>query len=249
MRVFLINLDKDVVKFASMDSQLTQMGVAYERIPGVLGKNLSPLEIRRSFNSFRWWCAIGRAVSAAEIGCALSHYKIYQRMVDENITVACILEDDVVIDSRFQDQIKNLEKFLGQSEVVCSPIPRVVLLSNQMGIKFQNNTDDFVVRKSSSGMCTDGYCLNKAAAKALLKANLPICVPCDTWGRWVRSRTIELYHALPSVVRQNQERFGSSTSANRQAVAEMPVMRWLAHKGKRVIGRSIDFALSCIVKR
>lgn len=47
------------------------------------------------------------ALSDGEIGCAVSHKNIYQKMVDENINDALILEDDVVVDNTLQSFIKN----------------------------------------------------------------------------------------------------------------------------------------------
>ena len=76
MKVFVINLDKDKDRMASIDAQLKGLGVQYERISGVYAKNLPGQERKCFVNNFRWWCAVGRPISPAEIGCAMSHYGI-----------------------------------------------------------------------------------------------------------------------------------------------------------------------------
>ena len=238
MRLFVINLDNDVTKMNSMDVQLTYMDVPYERVPAIYGKALSTLERKRVLSQFRWWCATGRPVMDAEIGCALSHFSIYQRMIDENISVACILEDDITVSPKFKECVARVESLWDVTK------PQVVLLSDHT--KMYGNvpeTDSFELRKSLNGMCTDGYCLTKEAAKVLLKQNLPLITPCDTWGRWVKQGVIELFHALPSTCKQNQLDFGSSTSEGRVYTMSLPLHKWLFHKSKRVVGKVIDFVL------
>jgi GR25 family glycosyltransferase involved in LPS biosynthesis len=70
MKVFLINMDKDTERLARMKIRLK--GKEYERITGV------PHE-------------------TGYIGCALSHHKCWQRIIDDNLEMALILEDDAII--------------------------------------------------------------------------------------------------------------------------------------------------------
>ncbi len=244
MKTFVINLDKEKARMASIDAQLSQLGVVYERISAVYGKELPLQERNQAVNKFRWWCAMGRPVVNAEIGCALSHFKIYTRMVEENIPYACILEDDIKLSPKFKESVAQVESRLDVTK------PQVVLLSDhtrQYGGVLE--ADSFELRKSINGTCADGYCLTQEAAKVLLKQNLPLLVPCDTWGRWVKKGVIELFHALPSVCQQVQEQFGSSTSEGRFNVAEFSRSKWMFHKSKRLIGKTIDFVLQKVTKR
>lgn len=91
---------------------------------------------------------------------------------------------------------------------------------------------------------------NLFAAKALLKENLPICVPCDHWGRWVKSGVIKLYLTIPSVCTQDWTGFESnmSDSANIQKVSDLPFFMCMMHNLKRLIGKSIDKFLCAVGK-
>ena len=51
-------------------------------------------------------------MTKGEIGCALSHLKIYQKTVDEDIPYALILEDDTLFDTEFPKYLNDLEIFL-----------------------------------------------------------------------------------------------------------------------------------------
>ena len=237
LKTFVINLEKDTERMASIDRQLRQLGLVYERISAAYGKDLSVGERREVFSAFRWWCAMGRPVAPAEIGCALSHYNIYRRMTeDESLQYCCILEDDIALSQAFNSTLKEVERWIDPMK------PQVVILNDH-----QNAYGGLSVgiHRSPGGTCTDGYVLTRVAARNLLDANLPIIVPCDTWGRWVRQGRIELYHAVPAVVRQMQDVFGSMTSENRSDVSKLPLPKRILHKAKRAVGKTLDM---CLVK-
>ncbi len=238
MKVFLVNLDRDKERLASIDRQLKTIVIDYERVSAVYGKDLSVAERRATFNPFRWWCAMGRPVAPAEIGCALSHYNIYRRMVaDENLAYCGILEDDVALSPEFKMTLEEVGRWIDPSK------PQVVILNDHQN-KYRTLPPGIHLSRYG-GSCTDGYVLTRMAARNLLDANLPIIVPCDTWGRWVRQGRIELYHAVPAVVRQKQEVFGSTTSEQRVDVSRLSFPKRVLHKAKRAIGKSLDF---CLVK-
>ncbi len=242
MKIFIVNLDKDKARLASADGQLRRLNIQYERVSAVYGKDLSVAERRIVFNSFRWWCAMGRLVAPAEIGCALSHYKIYRQMAeDEQMPCCCILEDDIALSPQFNSTLQSVERWLDPTR------PQVIILNDH-----QNNYGTLppgIHRSRYGGSCTDGYVLTRLAARNLLEANLPIIVPCDTWGRWVRQGRIELYHAVPAVVRQMQEIFGSTTSERRVDVSRLSFPKRFLHKAKRVLGKSLDLCLMKVTGR
>lgn len=199
MKVFLVNLDRNPERLAAADRQLRQCGVDYERMPAVDGKLLSKEEQNAAVDGFRLWCSQGRKLRPGEIGCAMSHYSIYRRMIKEELDVACILEDDVILDQKFKTVLDQVRSWIDiEKRQVC-------LLSNHTG-----KGGEGIVR-SAGDQYTEGYVLTRGAAIALLSANWPMQVPCDHWHRWVRRKDIELYHAFPSVCTQDQSRYLSNT--------------------------------------
>lgn len=233
MKVYVVNLDRSKDRLASVDSQLRRLGVAYERVSAVDARAMTEKERARAVNRFRWWCAVGRRVEPAEVGCALSHKGIYERMSGgEHV---CILEDDVIIKDTFPMQLEEVEKAIDSAK------PQVYLLSNR-----KNRFHGAGIVRSAYGFCTDGYVITKAAADAILAVNTPLKVPCDHWGRWVKQGVIELYHVLPESISQDRETFGSSTQADMKYVKDFPIGRWILHKAKRLVGFHIDkILLSC----
>lgn len=247
MNVFLINLDKEKDRLAAADAQLKQLGVKYERIPAVYGKNLPQAVQDKAVDRFRWWCVVGRPCRPGEIGCALSHYSIYRRVVaNGGREPVCILEDDVLLDSGFKDVLE----YVG-ANIDCNR-PQVVLLSNHCKKKHSNqstisarNAPAVRIVKSRSDMCTEGYVITPLAAKALLKANMPMKCPCDWWGRWRRYGIIELYHAFPTVCSQERRKYSSGISSTKGlVVANLPFYGLVVHKSKRIVGLFLDRILS-----
>ncbi|MBQ6008362.1 MAG: glycosyltransferase family 25 protein [Kiritimatiellae bacterium] len=241
LKTFVINLERDTERMVSIDCQLRKLGLAYERVSAVYGKDMSVEERREVFSAFRWWCAMGRPVAPAEIGCALSHYKIYRQMVeDEKLPYCCILEDDIALSPQFNSTLRGVERWI-------DPMKSQVVILNDHQNAYGGLSAG--IHSSPGGTCTDGYVLTRVAARNLLEANLPIIVPCDTWGRWVRQGRIELYHAVPAVVRQMQDVFGSMTSENRTDVSKLPLFKRILHKAKRAVGKTLDMCLMKITGR
>lgn len=232
MRVFVINLDKDGEKLSFMDGQLRKLGIPYTRIPGVYGKGLDDETRQRTVDVFRWWCAIGRPIVPAEIGVALSHASIYRDIQQDE--AVCIFEDDVFVGDDFPKRLSEVEKSVDVAK------PQVYLFSDHQ--RHFSGRDGIV--RDNDGICADGYVITKKAADWVLDNNFPMKVPCDHWFRWAKMGGIELFHALPASVRQNQARFGTSTQANADDVSKYPPLKWCLHKAKRVVGKTIDLCLT-----
>ena len=243
MKIFLINLDKNIDRMELSKKQLDAMGVDYERVSAVYGKELSFDERRRAVNRFRCWCAHTLRMRDGEIGCALSHYGIYRRMIDENIPYACILEDDNFYCKGFVAILKYIESKINLD------LPEVILLSN--GSAKAPKSKEFVIEECIYDSGTYAYVLTNIAARNLLLENYPMHVPCDEWRRWVRRGAIRLYHAFPTVVMQMNYAMrlkGESNIYYKSDVADdnmiivvrLPVLKRFFFKAKRAIGLSID---------
>ena len=233
MKVYLINLDKDDDRLAAADAQLKRLGVAYERVSAIYAKKLPQKELDGAVDKFRWWCAMGRPVMIGEIGCAMSHYSICRKMIEP----VCVLEDDVILDERFPEVLDFVARKIDPTR------PQVVLLSNHTR-HLPNLPNLPSIQTSKFDMYMEGYVLTPLAAQALLKANWPMQTPCDHWGRWARRGLIELYHAFPTVCRQDQTQYVSGTvSKGCFRVSELSLPRYFFHKSKRIIGKIIDKSL------
>lgn len=204
MKVFLVNLIHKQDRYLHMAGELRRCGVEYERIPAVYGKDLAETELARSFSAFHSYCACGRKLTLGEIGCALSHLSVYRRMIEENIAVATVLEDDILLEECFNERCID----------ICSRMdlgkPQVVVLS---AYKFDGGNEIGIVRNKWA-MCTDGYIITLPAAKKIYRHNFPVVTVADDWHRWNWMAGIETYTCWPPIVRQDNARFGTDVNAS-----------------------------------
>jgi len=105
-KTFVINLDKDKERMDFMSQQLVNCEIPYHRQSAVYGK-----DYRASYVEYDEAGAIaktGHALLPGELGCALSHAKVYEQIVREEIPFSLILEDDVELPSNFKHIVNRM---------------------------------------------------------------------------------------------------------------------------------------------
>lgn len=105
---FVINLDKDTDRLEYMNSQLSDLGVPYERVSAIRGLDYIPK--KEEYEQTHAYDVSGYVMTPGELGCALSHAKIIQKIVTEEIPYTLILEDDVTLPVNFKDIIEDMIK-------------------------------------------------------------------------------------------------------------------------------------------
>ncbi|GAA0559943.1 glycosyltransferase family 25 protein [Rheinheimera aquimaris] len=161
--VWLINLDSNPERYKSAAEQLDKLGFQAERFSAIYGKNLSEQAINACYDSKLNREKFRRPLSAGEIGCYLSHRTLWQRMVDEQIPLALILEDDIDLEAEFVTVLQKISQ-----------------LDNWDMIKLADDRDGKGEQKLALGdgyelvnfakvpNCTTGYALTLQGAKKLL---------------------------------------------------------------------------------
>lgn len=236
MKIFVINLDRDVERLLAFQNRLDDLGLSYERVSAVDGRSL-PEDVKRvSVNHLRWRLVMGRGVHDGEIGCAFSHQHVFQKMVELPIDLACVFEDDVVLDDALVERLEEVRRYVDVQR------PQVVLLSNHTDCC----CEEHAVLPTKSDLYAEAYVLTRPAAEAMLRANSPFAAPFDHWGRWVKLGLIELYHAFPTVARQN---WSGDYASNVGQIGYRARRRALVMGAVRHIGYWLDDALCWFEKR
>ncbi|MGY9005403.1 MAG: glycosyltransferase family 25 protein [Alphaproteobacteria bacterium] len=106
-RVFVINMPRDVDRKTAMVSRLDAIGIVPEFIEGVDGATLD-LEQSPFYDGAHRRRCYGRDMTAGELGCLLAHRKIFEKMVDEGMAHAIVLEDDVMFEDDFPAVVRAL---------------------------------------------------------------------------------------------------------------------------------------------
>jgi glycosyl transferase, family 25 len=179
--VFVINLQRSADRRTHTVNQLNDLDVPFQIIEAVDGAKLSNQEVRNNKEYGIWKCGLRtRYLLNEEIGCVLSHMKIYRKMISEGIELACILEDD-------NDYNKELKDFLVFETINVVDWDLLYLGHHagrlNKGIRSRNKKK--VLNNYHIGEAievpfgTYAYIIRKEAAEKLLNNCFPISKPAD----------------------------------------------------------------------
>lgn len=90
-----------------MQSQFEELGLEFEFIDAVDGRQLSEAELAYSYDRPSTLRRMRRDLGPGEIGCSLSHYRLYCRMVCDGLDEAIILEDDITLGPEFAQVVRS----------------------------------------------------------------------------------------------------------------------------------------------
>ena len=213
--IFVISLARAEGRRAAMRARLGKLGADYEIVDAVDGATLNPADygdniLRR--DKFRR--KFGREILDGEIGCYLSHYRLWQRMVTEKIPSALVLEDDVDWDEDLlavADDIDNLDWSWG---VVLLSARRGGIPGRELAPVGDNRQLLLCDRRVPTAA---GYVISQMGAWALLQHCREISAPIDiAYGEWWSSE-IPFYAVMPPLVRQMESESLIQTSRHKKA--------------------------------
>lgn len=164
VRIFLINLEEDQDRLATMDEQLSRLGLSYERFAAFRGTEIPPWLQEQFFDAHgRQFAALG----AGEIGCYASHLAVCRKVADENLEgPVLVLEDDVEIGPNLDEVLAALDRLPTDWEIVrCINPPRsafVPLVRLTEGVE--------VIRYWRIPVIAGAYLINRAGAVRFLSS-------------------------------------------------------------------------------
>jgi glycosyl transferase, family 25 len=102
VKIYVINLDKDINRIQWMDRQLSAHKLEYSRISAVNGP-----EVRAQHESY-WSDPRRSQLGAAEVGCLLSHAKAWRFIAQGDCEYGLVLEDDLHLADDFGEFIRTI---------------------------------------------------------------------------------------------------------------------------------------------
>ena len=211
MKVFAINLASQTEKKAHILNECARHGIDVEIFDAINGKELSEKELQEQVYDYPA-CHLTRG----EIGCALSHISIYQRMVEERHPLALILEDDAILGENITSVLQAIKTIENDDNVQ----PRAYLLSPSLthldSFKKQLNQQHTLNRVVNAHF-TYAYVLNLAAAKALASFLMPVRYEADRWAVFQQMGLVEIHCIVPAPASTNDEDKAASDIENERA--------------------------------
>ncbi|MBO6102444.1 MAG: glycosyltransferase family 25 protein [Opitutales bacterium] len=101
-KIFVINLDRSASRWEKMRAQLEDLGLPYERFSAIDAQKVPDEFLNKYYsaklNREKYYVSL----SKSEIACYISHLKLCEKIVAENLDYAIILEDDIVLNGLFK---------------------------------------------------------------------------------------------------------------------------------------------------
>lgn len=149
--VFIISMKNDLDRRQRITEQLNKYNIPFTFIDAVVGKmldktSIEQIDLSKVINRKK------RNISLGEIGCSLSHVKVYSKIINNNIPYSLILEDDVIFDDRlaeFVNSFKYSEHLFHESDLL--------ILGGQNGI----DKSRFISRSFWSKIIVGGQLFSK----------------------------------------------------------------------------------------
>lgn len=219
--IFVISLPTAIERRKDIQRQMADKGLDFTFIDAVDGRSLSAKHEAMVDDKWKRKRS-GVALSSAEIGCALSHVSVYERMIQQRIARAIILEDDVILTSTFNK--------LWETGFFASTNEKMLILHHHQGnwarreLRRVRPASPRCYRFHGRVMGAVAYFLQLDAAVQLYEAALPVWTTSD-WpldiGKTLGAKGIE-----PPLIKHNDE-FESQVQqyANRRVPRHVRLMR------------------------
>jgi len=193
MKTFIINLASDIQKKDEIERCCIKNKIEdYTIIDAVNGKNLKEDFLKDNVKQHH----LGY-LTKGEIGCSLSHLKVYSYIIEKNIPISLILEDDVDIAGDIHAIYNKLISTykVRKKNVYLLYKAKKVFTNRVIGID-----GNYFFQESHGPRCTHGYFITFAAAKSILDINRPVSMTSDAWLFFYYKKMVKTYSLNKNVV-------------------------------------------------
>lgn len=205
--IFVVNLKNDIEKKEHMQELCQKYNLQIEFIEAVDGRALNKKDINEVYSSIEAIDVSGRELSRGEIGCALSHKIIYEKILYDNIELSLILEDDIdfnedlltILDMKNEFQENWELVLLGHHTGYSRDVDTLASIWSQVQLTEKYRT----VRPCEKGYGTYGYLITHIGAKKLLDHLDVITKPIDHYTG--DSKYINLYTINPAPIKIHEQ--------------------------------------------
>lgn len=187
--IYVINLDRDVERMASIRANLEALGLPFERLSAVMGKDVPEWEKLVDMSAYAWRNRLDTP-RAGEVGCYLSHLKVLETFLRTDAPWCVVLEDDVEVLPACVDVLRSL------SEKNDWDLVKLFNFHSGLPVKKRELVGGYrLVAHLTRTTSSAAYVVNRRAAATLLKSMRPISEQVDhaldrPWETGLRTRGI-----------------------------------------------------------
>lgn len=142
-------------------------------------------------------------LSKGEVGCALSHKKVYEEFLKSDQKSIAIFEDDIIFSK--DCSIEVIKSIMDIVDTMTEPTVVALQKSIYHNEKKFNINEEISIYSSRNLFCMHGYIINREAAKNILKVQTPIRFEIDAFKFYYWLGELELFCLNKDLVVQSLE--------------------------------------------
>lgn len=216
MHAYVINLARSLDRLAHIAAELGKTGLDYEIVTAVDGRDLDlsdPAIVDPSLpyiNPSLPIVDVGLAAGTA--GAALSHLRVYRKIIEDGLDRALVLEDDVVLPADLGSLADAVADQLVGAEVALlsydSPDPCKVSVAGSVHLPSARvlALPIDIGQPRSAG----AYVLTREACERLVKCSPPVRVQADSWSFFYREGLLDRVRCVVPLPVLKDPRFTST---------------------------------------
>lgn len=230
IQVYIINLKKDEDRKKNILIELKKQNIEnFELVEAIDGNKLKDEELNLlTYKNKKLINPWNTKMSPSQIGCALSHIKIYKKFIKSNFQFALILEDDAYFLDKFTEDLKKfiLKNFVYEKQII---------LLSQLKEFYSQSLDkinNYEIVSVTNAFFTHSYLINKEAAKSIINFNYPIKTIADNFVFFKIYCGINITGLNPFLLDQNKNEFISTIEAPEKSLKKIFLIKRSLYKMK-----------------
>jgi glycosyl transferase family 25 len=208
VRAYVISLPRSRERRVFIVRELSRVGADYEIVDGVDGRQLDlsdPEVVDEGLRS-------ARDFQPGVVGCALSHLRVYNKVLESGAASGLVLEDDVVLPDDFRAMTSDVASRLRGAEVAllnyqsAEPCRLTTQGAVQLGPSRQVALPVTLRRLNS----TAAYIITRGACERMAKLVLPVRTPADDWAFYYQEGGFDRLYCVAPIAVQKAPEFRST---------------------------------------
>jgi glycosyl transferase family 25 len=200
---YVINLDRSPDRLAAVRARFAAVGVDLVRFAGI-DASRDPDLAARSVDQKRFQAFMRRVAQPGEVGCALSHFALWETLADGDAEMLLVLEDDAMPTEHFA-AVASIAGALPDDWEICLLSSGGV--SGGAGSLWSAGVGDVMLHRYwRPGYLAAGYLVHRRILRhrGLWPPHAKLAFPIDAWRCWTWLHGMAVYAVLPRPIRSDR---------------------------------------------
>lgn len=217
-KTFIVHLQRATGRKAQVQDLISKAPYEAQIVDAVDGAKLPKAEVKACYRAESFMQPkYPFELNLGEIGCFLSHRKVWQRIVDQGLDGSLIFEDDVEIDPAiFADALALAEMHVQELGYIQFQVREI----KDLNTVFAQDGDVQIVQPTVTPLRTSAQLVSGAAAQELLELTERFDRPIDGVLQLYWETGLQLSCVVPSGVSDRTAATGGSTVSAKQPLAK-----------------------------